>query len=229
MNCSDRLGLAALAVLTGAAFVAPTVPAVAVARTVAPPAAALTMAAPLVIGPVYPIGEEDMLAWIDQRLAQKQADGSIAIAMRSARERAHKALRHPDPVTDIAKATSSRTRHVDPSVTAQTDHVDVSGRVLVARGSRINPLDTVRLARPLIFLDARDPDQVAFARKFIDGRDGAPRPVLVAGSPFELMERWQVPVYFDQNGTLVQRLGIRQVPAIVAQDGPRLRIDEIAL
>jgi conjugal transfer pilus assembly protein TraW len=38
-----------------------------------------------------------------------------------------------------------------------------------------------------------------------------------------------VPVYFDQQGSLIRRFGIRQVPALVSQEGLRLRIDEVAL
>jgi len=34
-------------------------------------------------------------------------------------------------------------------------------------------------------------------------------------------------VFFDQQGLLVRRLGIRQVPALVTQEGKRLRIDEL--
>jgi conjugal transfer pilus assembly protein TraW len=41
------------------------------------------------------------------------------------------------------------------------------------------------------------------------------------------MRRWQRPVFYDQQGLLVRRLGIRQVPALVTQDGRRLRIDEL--
>jgi conjugal transfer pilus assembly protein TraW len=41
------------------------------------------------------------------------------------------------------------------------------------------------------------------------------------------MRRWKQTVYYDQQGLLTARLGIRQVPARVTQDGRRLRIDEL--
>ena len=47
------------------------------------------------------------------------------------------------------------------------------------------------------------------------------------GSYLELMRRWKRPVFFDQQGTLTDKLGIRHVPALVSQEGKRLRIDEI--
>jgi conjugal transfer pilus assembly protein TraW len=43
------------------------------------------------------------------------------------------------------------------------------------------------------------------------------------------MKAWRTPVYYDQQGTLSRRLGIRQVPAVVSQDGLRLRIDEVSV
>jgi len=45
----------------------------------------------------------------------------------------------------------------------------------------------------------------------------------------DLMKRWQIRVYYDQQGSLTRRLGITQVPALVSQEGLRLRIDELAL
>ena len=41
------------------------------------------------------------------------------------------------------------------------------------------------------------------------------------------MKSWRMPVYFDQQGLLTRRLGITQVPALVSQEGMRLRIDEL--
>ena len=41
------------------------------------------------------------------------------------------------------------------------------------------------------------------------------------------MKAWQVSVYFDQQGALTSKFGITQVPAMVSQEGLRLRIDEL--
>ena len=101
--------------------------------------------------------------------------------------------------------------------------------ILVPAGTTINPLDRVGLSRPLIFFDARDKSQVAFAKRFLDARAGLAKPILVGGSYFDLMKLWDTPVYFDQQSALIRKLGIKHVPAIVVQEGKRLRIDEIAL
>ena len=55
------------------------------------------------------------------------------------------------------------------------------------------------------------------------------RSILVGGSYLDLMKSWRMPVYFDQQGLLTRRLGITQVPALVSQEGLRLRIDELEI
>lgn len=69
--------------------------------------------------------------------------------------------------------------------------------------------------------------QVALAANLLGTYAGAVKPVLTGGSYLELMRRWRVPVYYDQRGLLVRRLAITHVPALVSQDGRRLRIDEL--
>ena len=106
-------------------------------------------------------------------------------------------------------------------------HKDAEGRVIVPPGTVVNPLDTVSLSQALLFIDARDREQVARARKLIDERQGKVKVILTGGSYLDLMRRWQRPVFYDQQGNLTTKLGIRQVPALVTQDGRRLRIDEL--
>ena len=67
------------------------------------------------------------------------------------------------------------------------------------------------------------------ARALIDHYAGRVKPILVAGSYLDLMKRWQIPVYYDQQALLTRKFGIERVPALVSQEGMRLRIDELAL
>lgn len=57
------------------------------------------------------------------------------------------------------------------------------------------------------------------------------RVILVGGRPFELQEELQadyqdIIVYFDQGGALTNKMGIKASPAIVSQEGLKLRIEE---
>ena len=45
----------------------------------------------------------------------------------------------------------------------------------------------------------------------------------------DLMRQWQTRIYFDQGGILTAKFGITQVPAVIVQDGDRLRIEEVKL
>jgi len=63
----------------------------------------------------------------------------------------------------------------------------------------------------------------------IDVYNGRVKPILVGGSYIQVMKNWQIPVFYDQQGLLVRKLGIAAVPAIVSQEGSRLRIDELVV
>ena len=96
--------------------------------------------------------------------------------------------------------------------------------MIIARVTRVNPLDTVPLRAPLVFLDGDDQPQIdwALARyakvpaKFI----------LTGGAPLELMKARQRRFYFDQGGKLVAHFSIRAVPAVVEQHGRQLVVTE---
>ena len=48
-------------------------------------------------------------------------------------------------------------------------------------------------------------------------------------TPLEFMRRYRIPTFYDQGGTLVRRMGIRQMPAMVTQDKNTLRIEELKM
>ena len=67
------------------------------------------------------------------------------------------------------------------------------------------------------------------ARGLIDVYRGRAKPILVGGSYMDLMRSWKLRLYYDQEGVLVRKFGITAVPAIVSQEGQRLRIDEVLI
>jgi conjugal transfer pilus assembly protein TraW len=179
------------------------------------------------VGPLYPIDEPDLLVQIQRALKAKEASGEIDRYYRDARARAQRSIEAPAPVASLATVTAHRTYRVDPSVTVAEAITDNTGRIIVPAGTRVNPLDTVTLTKRLFFFDARDSRQVEQAKAILD-RDGAGvKLILVAGSYMDLMRAWKRRVYFDQDGQIVKRLGLTRVPALVAQDGNRLRVDEV--
>ena len=180
-----------------------------------------------VIGPVYAIAEPNLLEVILGKLRAAGEDGALARLQRESLARVRRGVEDPAPVAGLSRTRQPRRFHHDPSIVVQEAIHDADGRVIVPPGTVINPLDTVTLSQALLFIDARDREQVARARKLIDERQGKVKVILTGGSYLDLMRRWQRPVFYDQQGNLTTKLGIRQVPALVTQDGRRLRIDEL--
>ena len=182
-----------------------------------------------VIGPTYEISEPHLLQMIEQRLREKERSGELGRLEAQARERGIATVKNPPPVTGLRPTDTVRTFYFDPSFTLDRNLLGPQGELLFAAGTRKNPLEVVSLSRHLLFFDARDPRQVGRARQLIALYQGRVKPILVGGSYLDLMQSWHVPVYYDQQGLLTRRLGITQVPALVSQEGLRLRIDELAV
>jgi conjugal transfer pilus assembly protein TraW len=182
-----------------------------------------------VIGPTYEISEPHLLQMIEQRLREKERSGELVRLEAEARKRSIATVKNPPPVTGLRATDAVRTFYFDPSFTLDRNLLGPQGELLFAAGTRKNPLEVVSLSRHLLFFDARDPRQVGRARQLIALYQGRVKPILVGGSYLDLMQSWHLPVYYDQQGLLTRRLGITQVPALVSQDGLRLRIDELAV
>lgn len=180
-----------------------------------------------VIGPVYPIAEPSLLEVILSKLREAEVTGVLARIQRDTQANVKRGIEQPAPVARITKTIKARSFYYDPSIVVPYAITDADGKVIVAPGTKVNPLHTVSLSKTLLFIDARDAAQVGRARNIIDERGGKLKVILTGGSYLDLMRRWKRPVFFDQQGQLTEKLGIRHVPALVSQEGKRLRIDEI--
>ena len=181
------------------------------------------------LGPTYEIGEPHLLQMIEQRLREKEGSGELKRLEEQGLERGIASVKNPPPVAGLNPTETARTFYFDPGYTLDRNLLGAQGELLFAAGTRKNPLEVVSLSRHLLFFDARDTRQVSKARQLMAFYQGQVKPILVGGSYLELMKSWRLPVYYDQQGRLTRRLGIAQVPALVSQDGLRLRIDELAI
>jgi conjugal transfer pilus assembly protein TraW len=179
-------------------------------------------------GHTYPIAEPDLLQQLMRRLGQLDADGTLAHQNKRMAAEASQRLRHPAPVQGLTKTRTPRTFFVDPSIAVPVDLKDQDGNVFHKKGTRVNPLRYRSLTRALVFMDGDDAGQVEWAAQQTKAK-GKAKIILTKGSPFDLMELWGRPVYFDQGGRLIAKLGIRHVPAVVSQEGLKLRIEEVVV
>lgn len=197
--------------------------AVALALTASLPAQAEDLGT---LGPVYPIAEPDLLQVIHANLAKAQADGRLKRLQDEATRRIRARIETPPPLPGLTRTRAPRHFRWDPTIAITEAVLDAEGHTVIPAGTHINPLQTVRLSRRLVFLDGRDTAQVRAVETHWK-RGEKLLPILTAGSPTQLARRWRRLVFFDQGAQLTGRFGITQIPAVVRQDGLRLRIDEV--
>lgn len=175
-------------------------------------------------GTVWPVIEPDLLAQIHARLLHLEASGETAKLNAELKRRTIARVGRPAPVAGIALAGAVRRWSFDPTITVDTDIKDDKGRTVIARGTRVNPLDTVPLRAPLVFVDGDDKAQIDWALARY-GKTPA-KFILVSGAPLELMKGRQRRFYFDQGGKLTAHFAIHAVPAVVEQLGRVLIVTE---
>ena len=100
-----------------------------------------------------------------------------------------------------------------------------TGRLIAARGTRINPLEKHPLTRDLLFIDGTRPVEVEWAI----AREKPSVIVLLAGRPLELMRAHGRAFFFDQGGRLARRFGLAATPSLLEAEGSFLRITEVPL
>ena len=184
---------------------------------------ATTQAADLGIdGEVWPITEPDLIESIHAELARAENDGRLARFNENLADQGRKALFSP-PSLPLPKAHRDRDWVHDPTIVVRRDIHTHQGVLIAARGTRINPLSTVALDKPLLFVDGTDAAQLAWAF----AQDG--KVILISGNPKELMDTHDRRLFYDQRGVLTSRFNIKAVPASVSQEGLILRVREVLL
>ena len=178
-----------------------------------------------VVGTPFEIQEEDLLEVIEKKLKTLEAEGSLQEHQQKIAKQAQEKIKRPKPVAGIKHTTKARSFIYDPSITVPYDLKDHKGQIFQEKGTKVNPLDYQSLTKPLLFIDGENQPQVEWAIV----QQPVSLIILTNASPFELMEKIDRPVYFDQEGTLTKKLGIGQVPARVTQQDKQLLIEEIVL
>lgn len=180
------------------------------------------------VGKTYEIEETDLIAHIHSELTAMRDDGRLAEQQQLMKQRAQATVKRP-PGLSLPRATESRVHHYDPSVTTDYDVIDHRGNVIYRAGTTVNPLEYTALTTPIVFFDGDDAVQTRWVREFLGDAPDRYVPLLTNGPVVELMQQWNVRLYFDQHGRYADQLGVRALPAVVRQEGLLLRIDEIAL
>jgi conjugal transfer pilus assembly protein TraW len=177
-------------------------------------------------GAIYSIEEPDLLEWITERLQTLQATGRLSQLEVQEQNIARAYVERPKSVEKLTPALTNRFFYYDPTVALSAALRDTTGNVVYPAGTQFNPLSQVTLHHTLLFFDGDDSDQLRWAEKQDRQLKRKTKIILVKGSIREQLAHWQRPVYFDQAGVLVKKLGITHIPAEVTQVDNRLLIKE---
>ena len=180
-----------------------------------------------VVGPTYEIAVRDLIEVMKDRFRRLEQTGEMRKLEDRYKAKVVEAVERPRPIPGITPTQTARTYYVDPTWTLDRNVVDEKGQVLFPAGTRVNPLEYAPLTQTLLFFDQRERSQVAFARRFLVEAKARVKPILVGGEPLKLMRQWKREVFYDQGGVLSRKFLLKQVPALITQDGNRLRVDEI--
>lgn len=179
-------------------------------------------------GATFVIIEENPIEMILRKLNGLAETGELDSHQKIVQERIRQRAMNPNPVTGITKATTNKTRFYDPSIRVPYDLKDHQGTIFHRAGTIVNPLTRQQFMKPFVFINGEDKEQVDWALKQLE-EDSTTKIILVQGSPFTLSELYGIRFYFDQQGKLAEKLGIKEVPARVSRNQDKLQIDNIAL
>jgi len=173
----------------------------------------------------FPIWEHDMEAVIRERI--QQADWN---ALQRKLELQVKDKLKQGPGIALPAATTSRAFSVDPTVQFEKDVKREDGQtVLIKTGTHVNPLTQVTLRQRFIVIDGRNRQQVAFAKQQVEQYGAAWVKVMLTAGDFQAVSKtiqdrvyWVLP-------EIVTRFQLEHVPSVITQNGPLLKVEEIAL
>jgi len=180
-------------------------------------------------GPVYTIIEPDMIGEIKRRVATTDWEEQKRDAMANFWKGQGEGL-------DLPRAKTSRERLFDPSLTVTQDIYHPDGRLIAAKGQRLNPQTLLPMRHVYIIFDGTQPEQISVAKKLGEVAASKMKPVVYLFSKLDHQKGWEqynvlagemgAPVY-QLNKALLKRFQIQALPTVIEGSGDRLSVREI--
>jgi conjugal transfer pilus assembly protein TraW len=168
-----------------------------------------------VIGDVYEISEEDLAEMMKRIVRNKQESGEFDIWKNKLQDNVRSKAKRPKGVF-LPRAQFHRIIEFDPSVTLERDIPDASGKILFAKGTKINPLDVRSWSRTWCFFDGDDEEQVLWVQSFCSSKLET-KWIMVNGNVNAIAEANGRRVFFDQHGELRNKFQFQALPVVVRQ------------
>lgn len=178
------------------------------------------------LGETIPIAEEDLLKVMMSKLQHLEQTGELQQHQKHIQHKIKQRVLEP-VANKLPETVKQREFYYDPTITVEEDLSDTQGNRFRRKGEKINPLNTYSFKEPWLFFDGNSKRQKQFALQQL--KNNKIKLILIAGRPLDLMQEIKQPVYFDQFGWLIKKFNITQVPALVEQQGKKLKITEIEL
>ena len=182
-------------------------------------AAAIAVPRPITLGQTFPIAEPDTLQEI--RLAAGQRDWQ-AWMRKTPRDYGAFAS------ASLPAATSDDSRIFDPTYSLPFDIKNAEGKVLFARGTKVNVYERMKLKLPGRFIVIGPGEADLRWLESVAKPQASDKILLASGNVLEWRTRNDRAVY-RLEPLFIERFGLKAVPAIVTQEGTQLRVTEYAL
>lgn len=169
------------------------------------------------VGRTYPIKEQNMLAYIEQKIKNYDFDKDIKTTTGNVMQDKFEA--------DLIVSRENRSYYVDPTTVIKKAimHRD---QVIVAPGTKINPLEYMPLTRDYVFIDATDKAQVEIAKKW---KIKNKQMTLITTKMPKAESTLKIIIdnfdkIYEVDPLLKRRFGITHIPSKVSQKGMVLEV-----
>lgn len=180
-------------------------------------------------GPVEDILERDLIQVMQEKVT--------AIDWANKKEQAIKRFWKNQNFIKLPKANKARRRYLDPSILISDDIKDDDGKILVARGAKINPLDLKAFTQAVVVFDPLDAKQLSLVDEQLPKLIKRHTRVTLIATRFDIDEGWQsyktitdhfnAPVY-KLTQDIYSRFDLEFVPSVVTAQQNYFVIDELA-
>ena len=178
------------------------------------------------LGESFSIAEDNLLKVIMNKLNYLEQTGKLQEHQLYIQNKIKQRVTEP-VANKLPETIKQRQFYYDPTITVKKDLKDTKGNIFRRKGEKVNPLNTYSFRTPWLFFDANSFKQKKFALQELKRKKL--KLILIGGNPLDLMQEINQAVCFDQFGWLIKKFNITQVPALVEQEGLRLKITEIEI
>lgn len=179
------------------------------------------------VGPTIDISERDLVDVMQERAHRLDFDA----LKKAAKDRFWANQQY----FELGRVVENRMREIDPTVIVSQDILDSTGKVITARGTRINPLDVRPFNQRLVVFDGRDEAQVRLARKEYDEHAPMTRVTLILSAldttdgwaEFQKLQGYLGAPLYVLTPEVLNTFALEKTPSIVYAAGNKFVVQEI--